>query len=82
MTYPGIILIGRNTWDRQESDKGAARKIAYNLFAVVALMVAAGVITTAYHPTNGSVTNPRFESMGLNHMPTTFRGAPPPKHGS
>lgn len=82
MTYPGIILLNRHTRERQDSDKGAVRKIAYNLFAVVALMVAAGVITSSYHPTDGAVSNPRFESMGVSHIPTTFRGAPPPNHGN
>jgi len=82
MTYPGIILISRNTWDRRDSDKDAVRKIAYNLFAVVALMVAAGVITSAYHSRDGAVSNPRFESMGKSHVPTTFRGVPPPNHGN
>ncbi|WP_024276106.1 MULTISPECIES: hypothetical protein [unclassified Hyphomicrobium] len=77
MTYPGIILIGRNTWDRRDNDKDAPRKVAYNLFAVVALMVAAGIIVSAAHPINEGATNPRFESMGVSHIPTTFRGAPP-----
>ncbi len=82
MTYQGITLTGVDTHDHRVSDKTSVRKIAYNLLAVVALLVAAGIVASAYHPTDGAVSNPRFDSMGAFHAPTMFRGAPPSTHNN
>ncbi len=77
MTYHSIELSSVHTHSLSNWNKDQIRKTAYNLFAVVALLVATGVVASAYHPADNSVSNPRFESMGLKHIPTTFRGAPP-----
>lgn len=77
MTYQGIEFTHASTAHRPDWNKSSTRKIAYNLLAVSALIIAVGVISSAYHPSDGAGYNTRFESMGLKHVPTTFRGAPP-----
>ncbi len=77
MTYQGIELTHVPTRNLPAWNKSTIRRVAYNLFAVVALMAAAGIIASAYHSIEGARSNPRLESMGVKHFPTTFRGAPP-----
>ncbi|HML28339.1 MAG TPA: hypothetical protein PKE16_05775 [Hyphomicrobium sp.] len=77
MAYQGIEFTHGSTAHRPDRNKSSTRKIAYNLLAVSALMIAAGVISSAYRPSDSAGPNARFESMGLKHVPTTFRGAPP-----
>jgi hypothetical protein len=56
---------------------GVTRQTVYNLAAVAAVMIAAGIVASAYHPSNSTVMhNLRLESMG-GHVPTAFKGAPP-----
>lgn len=83
MTYhPGITFTGVSTDSRKVSDRNEVRKAAYKIFAVFAFMAAAAIVVSAYHPTDGNVSNPRFDSMGVSHVPTAFRGAPPINHGN
>lgn len=77
MTYQGIELNRVPAPALPAWSKSAIRKSAYNLLAVAALMAAAALIVSAYHPADSAVSNPRFESMGMKHLPTMFRGAPP-----
>lgn len=77
MAYQSLAYIGRPAVGSNEDHKSAARKIGYNIFAIVALMTAAATVSSAYHPTDGQVANPRLASMGVKNVPTSFRGAPP-----
>jgi hypothetical protein len=79
MAYQGIELTNSYTKGFSGWNTSSIRKTAYNLAAVFALMIAAGVVSSAYHPSDSSASNPRFESMGVNHALNTFRGAAPAK---
>ncbi len=79
MAYQGIELTDGYTNGLSGWSKSSIRRTAYNLAAVFALMIAAGVVSSAYHPSDSSVSNPRFESMGAKHALNTFRGAAPAK---
>ncbi len=76
MAYQGITLSSIRDVGHQTNYRRSATKTAYNLFAVFALLVAAGVVASAYHPIDGSVSNPRLNSVSAFHAPTMFRGAP------
>jgi len=78
MTYQGIEFTHGSTGHLPLWGHSLTRKTAYNLFAVFALMIAAGVVSSAYHPSDSTV-NLRYESMGAMHAPTAFKGAPPTK---
>jgi hypothetical protein len=78
MTYQGIDYNHSSVGYLAASSNGMVRKTAYNLLAVFAVMIAAGIVASAYHPSDSTaISNPRYDSMGAMHAPTAFKGAPP-----
>jgi hypothetical protein len=78
MTYQGIEFTHSSTGHLPVSNESLSRKTVYNLLAVFAVMIAAGIVSSAYHPSDSTaISNPRYDSMGAMHAPTAFRGAPP-----
>ena len=68
MTHQAIEISHSFTKAVPDLSKSSISRTAFNLAAVCAVMIAAGLVSSAYNSSNSPVGA---------HAPTSFRGAPP-----
>jgi hypothetical protein len=71
MSYETLVYLRRPATTFNEDEANAGRKIAYNLFAIVALMAAAELVSSGYHPGASQLGNARLAAISTMKVPTS-----------